>query len=173
MASYYYLISSLPDLRSDGDLPMSYQEFLVMCQAAVSEQTYRVLEELTLFSDDAPILRDWAAFYNMLAKELNHQRSIRLGKQYSAVYDKNPQISQVAQEALAAKNPLEAEQIMLDYEFRQLDQLVGLHMFDDYVLFGYALKLKLLERKSCFEHDRGEREFRRILGDVQQQVYRL
>ena len=70
MASYYYLISSLPDLRSDGDLPMSYQEFLVMCQAAVSEQTYRVLEELTLFSDDAPILRDWAAFYNMLAKEL-------------------------------------------------------------------------------------------------------
>ena len=28
MASYYYLISSLPDLRTDGDMPMTYEEFL-------------------------------------------------------------------------------------------------------------------------------------------------
>lgn len=30
MASYYYLISSLPDLRTDGDMPFTYEEFLGM-----------------------------------------------------------------------------------------------------------------------------------------------
>ena len=28
MASYYYLVSSLPTLSSDGEMPMTYGEFL-------------------------------------------------------------------------------------------------------------------------------------------------
>ena len=35
MASYYYLISSLPTLDSDGDMPMTYEEFLVKMYAAL------------------------------------------------------------------------------------------------------------------------------------------
>ena len=30
MASYYYLISSLPDLKTDGEMPFTYDEFLGM-----------------------------------------------------------------------------------------------------------------------------------------------
>ena len=81
--------------------------------------------------------------------------------------------TQVINAALAAGNPLEAEQILLDHEFELLDTLVGMHMFDDYVLFGYAVKLKLLERRSCFEKEKGKTEFRNLFNRVQERVYNL
>ena len=111
--------------------------------------------------------------YGAMTKELNYQRSMKLGKSYPAPSTKDYVTAQVVGSALTAKNPLEAEQIMLDFSFQQLDQLVGLHMFDDYVLFGYALKLKLLERQRSFEHEKGQAEFRRLLRVVQQRVYSL
>lgn len=173
MASYYYLISSLPDLKTDGELPITYKEFLYNCQSNVSEYKYQLLENLTLSSTEGPLMKEWAATYGMLTKELNYQRSMNLGKSYSSAYDKDSMIAQVAASALAAKNPLEAEKILLDYEFDILDSLVGLHTFDDYVLFGYALKLKLLERQSCFVKEKGKAEFKALFDQIQKRVYSL
>ncbi len=173
MASYYYLISSLPTLSSDDDMPMTYEEFLLCCQGNVSEETYRRLESLTLSASEGPLLKEWGTTYGMLIKELNSQRSMALGKPYPAGFDKDGTNTQVVATALAAKTPLESEQILLDYEFELLDTLVGMHMFDDYVLFGYAVKLKLLERKSCFEKTKGQAEFKHLFDQVQQRVYSL
>ena len=77
MASYYYLISSLPDLRTDGDMPFSYEEFLGMCQSNVSESKYEFLSNLTLSSDEGPLLKDWAVFYNNLLSEIRIPCSLR------------------------------------------------------------------------------------------------
>lgn len=170
---YYYLISSLPELRSDGDLPLRYQEFLDMCEPIVGKTTYRLLETLSLHAAEGPLMKEWNEAYGAMTKELNYQRSLKLGKSYPVPEVKDYAASQVVSAALAAGNPLEAEQILLDFSFRQLDQLVGLHMFDDYVLFGYALKLKLLERQKSFNHEKGQAEFRRMLSTVQQRVYSL
>jgi len=41
------------------------------------------------------------------------------------------------------------------------------------VLFGYAIKLKLLERQSCFEQDKGKAEFKSLFDGIQQRVYSL
>ena len=173
MASYYYLISSLPDLRTDGDMPMTYDEFLDMCQSNVSGSKYELLKNLTLSSEEGPLLKEWSAFYKNLMGELNYQRSVSLGRPYLTSYDKDSVIAQVAGAAMAAKNPLEAEKILLDYEFEILDSLVGLHTFDDRYLFGYAIKLKLLERQSCFVQSKGQKEFKRLFDQVQQRVYSL
>ncbi|MCR5403098.1 MAG: DUF2764 domain-containing protein [Butyrivibrio sp.] len=173
MASYYYLIASLPELRTDGDMPMTYGEFLHCCQSNVSDSDYELLKNLTLSSTEGPLVDEWAKFYGMLQKELSYQRSLNLGKSYSSAYDKDGFISQVVASALSAKNPLEAEKILLDYEFDNLDSLVGLHMFDDYVLFGYAIKLKLLERLNCFEQTKGQAEFKSLFDGIQQRVYSL
>ncbi len=172
MASYYYLISSLPDLRSDGTLPLTYKGFLGMCQGVVGEKTYRLLEELTLASTEGPLIEEWARTYGAMRKELNYQRRVNLG-QSNDLSDRDPSMAQMVSTILSAGNPLNMEKIMLDYEFQLLDSLVGLHMFDDYVLFGYAIKLKLLERQNCFEHDKGEKEFRRLMDVVQKRVYSL
>ena len=106
-------------------------------------------------------------------KELNSQRSAALGKPYNASFDKEFENTQVAANAIAAKNPLEAEKILLAHEFECLDSLVGLHAFDDAVLFGYAIKLRLLERQSCFVHEKGKAEFKHLFDEVQQRVYNL
>ena len=173
MASYYYLIFSLPDLRTDGDMPMTYDEFLDMCQSNVSESKYELLKNLTLSSEEGPLLKEWSAFYKNLMGELNYQRSVSLGRPYLTSYDKDSVIAQVAGAAMAAKNPLEAEKILLECEFDNLDSLVGLHTFDDRYLFGYAIKLKLLERQSCFVQSKGQKEFKRLFDQVQQRVYSL
>ena len=173
MASYYYLISSLPDLKTDGEMPFTYDEFLSMCQSNVSESKHECLTKLTLSSEEGPLMKEWAAFYKNLMSELNYQRSMNLGRPYLTSYDKDSVIAQVAGAALAAKNPLEAEKILLDYEFEILDSLVGLHTFDDVYLFGYAIKLKLLERQSCFVQSKGQTEFKRLFEQVQQRIYNL
>ncbi len=102
MASYYYLISSLPDLRTDGEMPFSYEEFLGMCQSNVSESKYECLKNLTLSSEEGPIMKEWAASYKNLMSELNYQRSVNLGRPYLASYDKDSVTAQVAGAALAA-----------------------------------------------------------------------
>ena len=85
MAShYYYLISSLPELRSDGDMPLSYQEFLDLCESTVSRGTYKLLSELTLNSAEGPLVKEWNQVYGAMTKELNYQRSMKLGKSYPA-----------------------------------------------------------------------------------------
>ena len=173
MASYYYLIASLPELSADGDMPITYSEFLSCCQSNVSDSDYELLKDLTLSSTEGPLVKEWSEFYGMLSKELNYQRSMNLGKSYSSAYDKDGFIAQVVGSALAAKNPLEAERILLEYEFENLDSLVGLHMFDDYVLFGYAIKLKLLERLNSFEQTKGKAEFKSLFDGIQQRVYSL
>jgi hypothetical protein len=173
MASYYYLIASLPELRADGEMPFTYGEFLNCCQSNVSETTYQLLEDLSLSSTEGPLVSEWAQFYGMLTKELNYQRSMNLGKSYSSAYDKDGFITTVVNSALSAKNPLEAEKVLLEYEFEILDSLVGLHMFDAYVLFGYAIKLKLLERLNSFEQSKGKAEFQSLFEGIQQRVYSL
>ena len=170
MASYYYLMSSLPMLRSDGDMPFRYDTFLEMCRSCVSHTSYERLENLTVNSSEGPLIEEWAAFYGALADELASQRSARLGKsrETSTVCDENT--ARTVADALHAKNPLEAENLLLKLEFEQLDELIGIHAFDEYALNGYALKLKLLERQTVFDKTRGKAECKRLLDNLRQQI---
>ena len=173
MASYYNLIASLPDLRAEGDLPITYEGFLKYCETNVSDEVYEMLEKLSLSSTEGPLVEEWSRVYGMIQKEMNYQRSMNLGKSYPSVYEKDSGVSQVVAAALSAKNPLEAERLLLDYEFDNLDLLVGHHVFDDHVLFGYAIKLKLLERLKSFEQEKGKAEFDALFEGIKERVYSL
>ena len=70
MASYYYLISSLPMLRAGDAPPLDYAAFLDQCQGAVSDRVYRSLEELTVRSEDGGFVSRWAAFYRVQLRVL-------------------------------------------------------------------------------------------------------
>ena len=88
MASYYYLISSLPMLKTQGEPPMDYAAFLAMCKSAVSSGVYQTLEELTAASDKGPLLSDWAGFYKALCRELTklHEDTARTTLAQAAAY---------------------------------------------------------------------------------------
>ena len=173
MATYYYLMSSLPDLYADEEMPITYDQFIIMCVGNVSEKKFELLKNLTLDSSEGPVMKKWSRFYSGLSAELNAQRSIALGKPYQVEYEKDPVSTLIAQSAITAKNPLEGEKVLLEHEFEALDHYIGGHFHDDVCLFGYAIKLKLLERQSCFVKSKGQAEFKKLFDNVQQRVYNL
>jgi len=173
MASYYYLMSSLPLLKADGEMPLTYGEFLSLCRGNVSAQRYEMLSSLSVDSDRGPLVSDWAAFYGKLKAELTYQRSVRLGRSVSAPTERDEMTTRIVTAAINEKNPLTAEKLLLATEFEQLDSLVSLHYFDDAALIGYALKLKLLERKTAFHTQRGKSELDRIVDGIQQQIMNM
>ena len=170
MASYYYLISSLPMLKSDGSIPMDSKSFLEQCKSAVSASTYDALCNLSNTENSHPMLRQWSKFYNALMNELNYQRKIKLGKQVSPPENRDAEVVNTIASALSAKNPLISEQMLLELEFNRIDAMMGLHNFDEYYLFGYAIKLKLLERQTVFKHDEGQNEFKALFTGVKNQI---
>ena len=170
MASYYYLISSLPSLRTDAPMPMSYDAFLEQCRDSVNDNVYSVLSKMTLSSDKGPLLSKWGKFYQQMMRELSKRRREKLGKPFSREVEADQATRDCIERVMSADNPLTAEKLMLDAQFAYLDSLVAMHYFDDYVLYGYAVKLKLLERRDVFEKDKGSAEFERLFSDVQQKI---
>lgn len=173
MASYYYLISSLPMLKTQGEPPMDYAAFLAMCKTAVSGGVYQTLETLTVESDKGPLLSEWAAFYKALSRELTYQRSVKLGCPCPIPADRDAASVQTVAAAVNAENPLEGERLLLELEFRRLDDMIGLHNFDDHALYGYAMKLRLLERQQGFRYETGKRAFDGLMANIRQQVASL
>ena len=171
MGSYYYLVASLPDLHAGEKMPISYPEFLKLCEGNVSKEEYELLRTLNLEKPGNRASKKWAEFYGVLSMELIMRRSELLGKPFLKEFDRDEDIAALAASALSAKNPLEAELFLLEKEFENLDDIVGDHYFDGIYLFVYAIKLRLLERRSCFDKEKGREEFRRIMDTVSERVY--
>ena len=106
MASYYYLISSLPMLRAGDAPPLDYAAFLDQCQGAVSDRVYRSLEELTVRSEDGGFVSRWAAFYRVLQGELTYQRRVKRGESCAAPNERDAAVTQTVTAAVNAKDPL-------------------------------------------------------------------
>ena len=152
---------------------MAMAAFLAMCRSAVSAGVYRTLEELTVDSDKGPLLSEWAGFYKALCRELTYQRNVKLGRPCAVPSDRDAGIVQTVTAAVNAENPLEGERLLLDLEFRRLDGMIGLHNFDDHALYGYAMKLQLLERQRTFRYESGKRAFDGLMQNIRQQVSSL
>lgn len=167
MASLHFLLASLPELEAFGEAPLDYEAFLSACEGNVSNHTLKKLRELSFN------MNGWTEANDALMGEVNSQRTARLQKALPSAADRDPVIVQLVSSLLDAKNPLEAEKLLLDAQFSLIDSLVGLHSFDETALFGYALKLKLIERQSRFKRSEGKAEFDRILFRVQQSVYAI
>ena len=173
MSSYYYLMSSLPLLMADGEMPFSYDTFLQMCSGNVSKARYQMLESLTVASSEGPMVSEWAKFYGILNKELIYQRNQRLGRPCQAPSDRDSDAVRIITAVMNEKSPLEAEKMLLALQFQKLDELVNMHYFDDCALVGYAMKLKLLERKTVFHQQQGKAELGRIVDELQQQIMNI
>ena len=51
--------------------------------------------------------------------------------------------------------------------------MIGLHNFDEHALYGYAMKLRLLERQQGFRYEAGKRAFDGLMDHIRQQVVSL
>lgn len=171
--AYYYLLSSLPMLKTDGTMPISYDAFLAMCKENVSDTKYAILKRLSLSSREGPLLSEWGKFYAAFREELAYQRNQRLGRKTEAPSQKDAGLIKAIASAMQMQNPLHAEEALLAFEFQKVDALIGTHYFDDHALMGYALKLRLLERKNAFEKEKGKKEVSRIIGKIEEQILHM
>lgn len=157
-------------LKADGGMPLSYAEFLDACRGALNEPKYKMLEELTLSSTEGPLVSEWSRFYGAFSAELTYQRNLRLGRKATPPDIRDESTAKLITAAMNNKNPLVAEEMLLALEFQKLDELVGVHYFDDCALVGYALKLRLLERKTSFDKEKGRVEFSRTVGKLEDEI---
>ena len=169
MTSYIYLLSSLPSLSTGRPAPFDYDGFLEACRFSVDDRTYDRLASLTADSSQGRFMKEWNEFYGRLMARINYLRRVRLGKP-AVPADVGADIARLADEAMKAGDPLTAERALLDAQFALVDRLTNGHYFDEYVLFGYALKLRLLLRANAFNAAEGEAEFRRMFGVIQQRI---
>ena len=160
-------------LKADGEMPLGYDKFLELCRGAVSESKYNELKELTLLKGSGALFSEWLKFYGTFHSELTYQRNVRLGRTATPPADRSEEMTKLISSAMNNKNPLVAEETLLAFQFEKLDELVGSHYFDDHALTGYALKLRLLERKTSFDAERGREEFDRITGKLEQEIINM
>ncbi len=160
-------------LKSDAQAPISYEKFLDYCSNDVSPAKFLLLKDLTVDSIEGPLIKEWSDYYSRFKEELTGKRIKRLGDNtYSSNVSGNS-FSGIISTAMAESNPLTAEKMLIEYHFEVIDSLVGYHVFDDYALFGYALKLKILERKNIFDFKNGKNEFKRLINCLEEQIERI
>jgi len=166
VASYYYLVATLPTLRLDGPLPFSTETFLALCKTQVSDHHYNLIcKALSGEPATHPFLKAYQHFSAMVNKELVEQRSRKLSLSdpaYRNDGDKEGRISDTVRQALAQDNVLEAEMLLLALHWKFLDELATLHTFD--------IEALLLQRKSLFTREEGNAEFKRLFSNIQTEI---
>ncbi len=174
MASYYYLVATLPLLRYESQVPFDTASFLEQCRTQVSERDYRTIASaLSGRASSHPFLKKWQQFASMIQKELNDQRSKKLGlsaARYRNDGDKEFRIAETVRQALSNENVLEAELSLLALKWNYLNEISALHYFDVEALLTYAVKLQLLERKNLFTKEEGNAEFKRLFSNLQTEI---
>ena len=131
-------------------------------------RVYRTLETLTVVSDKGPAaVGVGTVLPGTSCRELT-QRNVKLGRRAS---DREAGIVSSVTAAVNAKILWRAG--AAGPEFHRLDDMIGLHNFDDHALYGYAMKLQLLERQRTFRYESGKRAFDGLMQNIRQQVSSL
>ncbi|NLK06660.1 MAG: DUF2764 family protein [Spirochaetales bacterium] len=174
MASYYYLVASLPSLRYEGSLPFTTESFLKLCTGQLSETHLSLVRSVLLGQPCShSFVRSYQKFASMVKKELTEQRSRKLSLSdplYKNDGDKEARIADVVRQALSLEDVLAAEMLLVQLQWNYIDELCALHTFDIEAVLGYAIKLRMLERKSLFTREEGNAEFKRLFSNIQTEI---
>lgn len=175
MASNYYLIASLPMLRFDDAPPITSEQFLALCQQALSRKEFLTVQAFvdgTISSSTSrhPYIVAWNTFVKQLQATLYDARMNKLERKVdSKKVDtaKNRQLEAIVKDAMQAANPLEAELILIRAYWQKATELIHLQIFTTEVVYTYAIQLSILERKSLFTPLEGDAEFKRLFSNLQ------
>lgn len=174
MASYYYLVSSLPMLRPDGPSPLTTDRFLDACRSTLSARDFHLVR---CALDGTPaankFLRTYQHYVGMIRASLTEARARKLGlplDRWRNEGEKSYVIDAVVQKAVNDENPLAGEMALIVLEWKYLDELSLGHTFDTDGLLAYALKLALITRKNLFTNEAGNAEFQRLFAKLESDI---
>ena len=175
MASYYYLVASLPMLRFEDNPPITLDQFLADCQQSMHANDYVIVRELVAgnlesIANQSTYIMHWKRFLASLNGLLFGARSAALSREIDdrkVVTDADIHLQDIVKQAMQAENPLEAELLLMHFQWKMAEELSQSHVFSLEVLLTYAIQLALLERKSLFTPIEGNAEFKRLFSNLQ------
>ncbi len=169
---YYYVISSLPYLSLNDELPIRKIDFLSVCKENLKTTDFEMLRSIDLFEadqDKAPldIIRCFFRWDRGVRNALVKLRAERLGLDPVDFIrgDMSDHLTgHFAEEAFNADSPLIAENILNKARWKYLDELEFGHYFDLEILVIFFIKLQILERISSFDADQGRERLNAIVS---------
>lgn len=174
MASYYYLVASLPMLRYDAKPSITVEQFLDACKTSLSDGDYRlVVSALSGDKTSNNFLRTYQHFCTMVQSALSEERARKLQlpvEKYRNNGDKSYAVTDAVHLAVANENVLDAEMSLIVLKWKYLDELTAQHTFDIEAVLSYALKLTMIVRKNLFSQEAGNNEFRRLFSNLQYDI---
>ena len=172
MGSRYYFLSSMSMLRFPDKAPMTWEDFLEQAKGNVSESEYEALCSIDDRSESRnAFLVKWSELNRKLDDAVNVRRRQNLHREEKAgsVFV-DYEIGKTANAALNAKDPLEAEMILMRFRYDWLEQQKGLDPFSEAALFAYALQLRILIRKDLFTVEAGNKQFSSMFDSIQKEL---
>lgn len=174
--SVYYLVSQLPSLDGVGEntpLPITEDRFRDLCSRFLSKESQCEIENLSLVPPIQPqrtksaLIQAWNEGERDLRLALGKARADRMNKPFD-MHNRSltTELNKTAINAVESENPLEAENILLNYRMRFLEILRPTDMFSEDFVFYYALKLKLIERTRRFDKEIGQIVYKNIYNSI-------
>lgn len=172
MGSRYYFLSSMSMLRFSDKAPVSWENFLSQARGNVSESEYDALCSIEDRSESQnAFLVKWKELNRKLDDAVNAQRRQNLHREEkSGAVFVDYEIGKTASAALNAKDPLEAEMILMRFRYDWLEQQKGLDPFSEAALLSYALQLRILIRKDLFTVEAGNEQFSSMFDSIQNEL---
>lgn len=169
----YYLISQLPSLGGvSGKPPITEERFFELCDSLLSEKMLAEVKKLTLVPPrdtekaGSSLINAWNSGERNLRLALAELRAKKMQKEFKSDTALPTELLRLAATAVELDDPMRAEDLLLKHRLDFLESLRPTDGFSaDYVLY-YGLKLKLLWRKSRFDTELGEAEYRKIYSSV-------
>jgi len=150
---YHYLVCSLPYLELEKEAPITADIFLSECGKWLTVREMSVLmntdvEDFEIKKDDPKIMRDWKFFDLSLRGLLASARASLKGSRQGKIPDE-------IKDVFDQPDPLMMEKRLAGKRWEYLDESGFGNYFDFNYLMLYLLKLRVIERLSLFDKDKG------------------
>lgn len=163
----------------DQKAPLDMKGLLALCKGNISPRDYDNLKAFTIKGGRGCRLAEkWTEFHRRFQARLTAERQRKHGEPVAfapeddrAIYACISQAMSISASEGGKGNPLEAEVFMLEFLYRQADEMIGLSCFDTDALFGYAAKLLILNRKDMFSALEGRAEYQRLFSALQGVIF--
>ena len=182
MSQYYYLMAQLPSIDFGSVPPFKYEEFKELVGRFVSKKDGEVISSLSLEPSRKEekvaslFLQKWYDFERTLRLALRELRAnslkwddVDVSYQEHAQVLSSVYISNIASQAFAMEDPLQAELFLDKKRFEFLNNIKSADYFSSDSLFAYAIMLLIIIRESSFSKEIGEQEYKRLYSEILQQ----
>lgn len=184
MDNYAYLMASLPMVFLDSEEVPTINEFLDSAKSSLTQKDMELLMQFgvspsqeLLQSCNIDVLKMWLEFDIGLKNEIARARAQKLGfeaekyilrdEKTGADFSGNPNVSDIARNAIANSSPLSAEIFLLEERWKLLDDIEIGRFFDIVRVIVFYLKLQIvLKRKNLQNLEKGRQNYQEIYSQT-------